>query len=327
MSSLSEHKISTFNGFKTKWWALNGHIHTVVASQFSTIKDVDCSRVTISTPDSDFLEADLNILNNDQPIVALFHGLEGSSRRYYIRNLMWELEKMGVSSAAMNFRGCGDELNNQPRFYHSGATDDYRVFFEYLSREFPGRPIYAIGFSLGANALIKYLGEEEGQSVVMKAAAVSPPYDLREGSLQLQEGINHLYEVYFLRSLVDKLRRKKQQYPDLPDFKGSTLYDFDDTVTAPLHGFKDADHYYETCSSKHFYGSIKTPTLIIHSKDDSLCPIAYAPETKILENPFTEHLVTETGGHMGFLSSPDGWLNRTLLYWLGFTNTEHTQKN
>lgn len=322
MSSFRVQEYQLINDFNPRWWAVNGHLHTIVASQLSKVDVVNSERIRIPTPDDDFLEADLNMVSESGPIVTLFHGLEGHSRRYYIRNLMKDLERLGISSAALNFRGCGDEMNRQPIFYHSGATYDYKTFLSYLTQHYPDRGLYAVGFSLGANALIKYLGEEGSASLITRAAAVSPPFDLREGSLQLQQGFNHLYEIYFLRSLVEKLKEKKTRFPGLPDFSGNTLYDFDDTVTAPLHGFDDADHYYRTCSSRNFYGDVQVPTLIIHSKDDTLCPAAYAPVSVIRENSSTGLLLTDTGGHMGFLSSPPGWLNRTLLKWLGFIPKE-----
>ncbi|MEX0719793.1 MAG: alpha/beta fold hydrolase [Balneolaceae bacterium] len=305
-----------FDKFKPKWWAWNTHIQTIVASLFSKVQQLKFKRVEISTPDDDFLEIDVATADSDKPIVALFHGLEGSTERYYINNLMHSLHSAGFSSAALNFRGCGSRLNNQRRFYHSGETESYEMFFDWIAENHPQKHIYAIGFSLGANTLIKYLGEREDHSLVKRAVAISPPYDLKKGSLQLHEGFNRIYEINFLKTLVEKLEMKRRQFSDMPTFSGNSLYEYDNQVTAPLHGFKDADDYYHQCSCKHYFEDVQIPLLLIHSKDDTLCPIEYAPIEKIKKNPHIHVIFTEQGGHVGFLSSPEGWMNRTILKWL-----------
>lgn len=304
-----------FEPFESAWWAWNTHVHTIVASQFTKVQKPPHERIEIPTPDEDFLEIDVCDVSSEKPVVALFHGLEGSTDRHYIANLMAELRKAGYPSVALNFRGCGSRLNKQPRFYHSGSTDDYRTFFNWINQRFPGKDIYAVGYSLGANALVKYLGEEGSKSLVRRSVAVSPPYDLKEGSIRMQQGINKLYEKRFLITLADKLEKKRQTYPDMPVFRGHSIYDFDDQVTAVLHGFAGADDYYFRCSSRHFYGEVKSDLLIVHSKEDTLCPIEFAPQKTIRENKAIRTLFTEEGGHVGFLSSPSGWLYRVILNW------------
>src|SRR5690606_20337726 len=121
----------------------------------------------------------------------------------------------GFSCAALNFRGCGGKINLQPRFYHSGDSESYEFFVNWLAEEFPDKEIYAIGYSLGANALIKFLGEQRSDSKIKNAIAVSPPFDLKAGSLGLQKGFNRVYEIYFLKSLVRKLNEKRKQHPEL----------------------------------------------------------------------------------------------------------------
>lgn len=301
--------------FNPKWWAFNGHVHTVVSS-FSNVKLVTVDRIEIDTPDDDFLELDVIKLNNKNPVVTLFHGLEGSSERFYIRNLMLDLKSAGFSSVALNFRGCGSRINKQPRFYHSGETSDYNLLFDWVSAHFPNQAIFAIGFSLGGNALIKSLGELEKHHPVTKAVAVSPPYNLKAGSLNLEKGFNQLYTYRFLKTLNEKLEAKRIKYPEFPSFNGNTLYQFDDQITAPVHGFKNADHYYESCSSKQFLKDVQKPLLIIHSKEDTLCPLEFAPFSDIEKNPSIETIFTAKGGHVGFISSPENWLNQTIIHWL-----------
>lgn len=309
-----------FPPFKSSWWAFNTHVHTIVPSQFGSVKQVSVERIEIDTPDNDFLELDILDTDTDKPVVALFHGLEGSSERFYIRNLMYDLKKAGFSSVAMNFRGCGSRLNNQKRFYHSGETSDYHLLFDWINNRFPDQEIYAIGFSLGANALIKSLSELEDDPIIKKAVAVSPPYDLRGGSINMSKGFNKVYEYRFIHTLKEKANKKRKLFPDIPEFHGNTIYEFDDVVTAPVHGFESADHYYETCSSKNFLKAVRAPLLIIHSKKDTLCPLEFAPLNDIWNNPSIQTIFTDKGGHVGFVSSPGNWLNRTILAWVDSPN-------
>ncbi len=304
-----------YTSFDPKWWAFNSHIHTVISS-FSKTKTVEIEQIEIETPDDDFLELDVIDLNNGKPVVALFHGLEGSSKRFYIRNLMHNLELAGFSSVALNFRSCGSRMNKQPRFYHSGETSDYRLLFEWIKTRFITNPIFSVGFSLGANALIKSLAEFGESHSVKKAVAVSPPYDLKKGSINLENGFNKIYSYRFLRTLVKKLEQKRKVHPNLPTYSGNTIYQFDDQITAPIHGFDSADHYYESCSSKHFLKDVQKPLLIIHSKEDTLCPLEFAPFDDLEKKPSIETIFTEKGGHVGFLSSPENWLNQTIISWL-----------
>ncbi|MEX0722342.1 MAG: alpha/beta fold hydrolase [Gracilimonas sp.] len=315
MKTLSQSNIK-LEPFEPVWWAWNTHVHTVVASQLTRVEKPEHQRIEIPTPDDDFLEVDVSLANTDKPIVALFHGLEGSTDRHYIANLMGLLKREGFSSAALNFRGCGSRMNLRPRFYHSGETQDYRTFLGWIKRTYPEKELFAVGYSLGANAMVKYLGEEKQQSLVDRAVAVSPPYDLKEGSIRMQQGFNRIYEIRFLKTLVEKLELKRKTFPDMPEFHGNTIYDFDDQVTAKLHNFEGADDYYHQCSSKHFYGDIRTKLLVIHSKKDTLCPIEFAPAKVMDQNPHIQTCFTDEGGHVGFLSSEPGWLYRVILQWL-----------
>lgn len=315
-SKNSNHLLPPALPYKSAWWAFNSHIHTVVSSQILPTSSLECERIEIETPDDDFLELDMFRSNLNNPVVVLFHGLEGNSERFYIRNLMHELVKAGYSCVAMNFRGCGSRINRQKRFYHSGETTDYSTLFEWISMKFPDLPIFAVGFSLGGNALIKFLGENGNKHPVSKAVGVSPPYDLKLGSYNLQKGFNRIYEYRFMQTLRKKLEEKKVLFPDLPTLYGSTVFDFDDEITAPVHGFKDAIDYYESCSSKRFLGDVKVPLLLIHSKKDTLTPLRFAPFNVIKKNPNIQTIFTESGGHVGFITNPRNWLNQTIVSWL-----------
>lgn len=288
-------------------WCFNGHVHTIARSLTGDTDPPPVERIEIPTPDGDFLELDRGILPDSDRIVVLFHGLEGSTDRYYMVETMKTLLKNEFSVIAVNFRSCGSKMNNKPRFYHSGATGDYQTVFEWVQQHYPQKEIGAVGFSLGGNALIKYLAEYESNPV-QAAVAVSVPYDLRLGSILISSGLHRLYGYYFLRSLTRKLEVKRQRFPELPTFTGSTLYEFDDQVTAPLHGFGGADDYYERCSARRFIGAVHTDTLMIHSQEDPLCPAEAMPLDTINQNECTDYIVTGRGGHVGFRSTPKGWL-------------------
>lgn len=308
--------LSNIPRFRSPSWCINGHVHTIARSFLGDTRPPYHNRIEIPTPDNDFLELDVIRHPNDMPVIVLFHGLEGSSYRYYMVELAKELDAENFSVAAVNFRSCGSRMNRQPRFYHSGETDDYATVFNWIQQEFPGRKIGAVGFSLGANALLKSLGEEQEDHTADAAVAVSVPYDLRLGSINISKGFNRLYDYRFLRTLRKKLDAKRQEYPELPRFNGSTLYEFDDQITSVVHGFANAEDYYARCSSRKFVSDIKKPVLLIHSEEDPLCPFSGMPMSEIKENPFLDYIITEQGGHVGFLSEPKGWLNNAILCYL-----------
>ena len=307
-----ETSLTNISPFKSPVWCFNGHIHTIARSLFGDNKKPPCQRIEIPTPDDDFLELDVINQKNDLPVVALFHGLEGSTERYYIIEMIKELSAKNYSVVGVNFRGCGSRLNDKQRFYHSGETKDYATVFNWISENFLNSKIGAVGFSLGGNAMLKFLAEEH-PTKPDAAAAVSVPYNLKRGCLELSSGFNRIYEYRFMRTLRKKLNKKRQHFPSLPKFTGTKLYDFDDQVTAPVHGFKDAEDYYAKCSSRQFIPSIDVPSLLIHSKEDPLCPVDEMPLKNIKENPKIDYVITKEGGHVGFWSKPQGWLNQTIM--------------
>jgi len=298
--------------FTSAPWCFNGHAHTVLCSLLFDAPRLNSKRIYIDTPDGDFLELDINEKKEALPVVILLHGLEGNSRRYYITRLAEVLLAECYSTVAVNFRSCGDRINQKRRFYHSGETKDIQTVLHWVSKTFPNRPVFAAGFSLGASALLNYLKENGSHHPIRGVAVVSTPFDLKKGSLNLNNGFNQIYTRYFLESLVKKLNQKRKVFSDLPEFTGSTLYDFDDQITGPIHGFTGADHYYESCSSTFFMNKIKSSTLVVHSKQDPLCPFRWTPIKDIAANRVIETAFTERGGHVGFWSLPPGWINQTI---------------
>lgn len=302
--------------FKTVPWCTNGHLHTIGASLLFKPARVNYKREKIETPDGDFLELDLLENSASSSVVILLHGLEGSSRRYYIQKLAKQLYDDGHTVAALNFRSCGGNMNVKRRFYHSGETGDLATACSWLAGKYTDSIQFAAGFSLGGSILLNYLKQYKEKSSIIGFAAISVPYGLHRGSLNLQKGFNKIYDYYFLRTLRSKLQQKRRQFSDLPDFTGSTLFEFDDQVTAPIHGFKDARDYYARCSSAFFMDQIVTPGLLIHSEEDPLCPFEYTPIEAIENNPNLTSVFTGRGGHVGFWGKPADWIEQTVSQYL-----------
>jgi len=298
--------------FRSVPWCFNGHLHTVLCSTFMSVPDLNSVHLEIETPDDDFLELDLLDHGSKNPVAVLFHGLEGNSKRYYITRLAKKLLDRNFNVVMVNFRGCGDKINRKRRFYHSGEIDDIDTVLKWVQSQYPKSPIYTVGFSLGGSALLNYLKEHGTHHPILANVAISTPFELKKGCENLDSGINRMYAKRFLKTLAEKLEQKRAYYPDLPIYSGKTLYDFDNQVTAPLHGFDDADDYYQKCSSYYFMDQIKTASLIIHSKADPLTPFKWTPISDIKRNAKLFTCFPDEGGHVGFWSKPQGWLETTV---------------
>ena len=270
-------------------------------------------------PDGDFLDLDLGPdPAPDAPLVLLIHGLEGASDRRYMLSVCRELLARGIRPVAMNFRGCSGEMNRLARLYHSGETSDPSWVLARLRRDFPGRRLGALGFSLGGNVLLKLLGEREdgGAGLLDAAVAFSVPMDLAAGCQVLERtAMGRAYTSYFLRSLKRKVRAKASLLRGLIDLDATlasrTLPEFDDSATARLHGFRDASDYYRRCSSSAFVAGVRVPTLVLHALDDPFLPADAFPAAALTANPAVTVVVHDRGGHVGFMEGPP-WAPR---YW------------
>lgn len=298
--------------FKSAPWCFNGHAHTILCSLLFESPHLHSEKITIDTPDDDFLEIDVVNSGKGKPVVVLFHGLEGHSRRFYITQLASHLIERGFSTVAVNFRSCGEKMNRRRKFYHSGETDDLETVFNWVQKHFPTSTLYATGFSLGGSALLNYVKAHGTNHPLRAISTVSTPFDLKKGSLNLESGFNRLYSILFLDTLERKLNEKRSQFSDLPSFRGNTLYEFDDQITGPIHGFEGADDYYYQCSSAFFMDQIQTDTLVIHSRQDPMCPFKWTPMQQIEQNPNITAYFTPKGGHVGFWSLPKGWINKKI---------------
>ena len=299
----------------------NPHVQTVVSNLVRSRRRPSYARTRLDTADGDFIDLDRGPEPDDPAgVCLLLHGLEGSAHSGYMVCTSEALAALGIQSVALNFRSCSGELNRLPRAYHSGDTGDIARSLTWLSERFPGLPRAAIGFSLGGNALLNLLGRVGDDGGLAAAVVVSVPYDLAASAALLDRGPSRLYGRRFLRSLRDKAREKAARFPGRvpPEAaRARTLREFDDLLTAPLHGFRDAADYYERCSSGQFVGSITVPTLFIHAADDPLAPVTSMPHDAIRRRPNLSLLLTEHGGHVGFLdrtlgAGGRGWLERSI---------------
>jgi predicted alpha/beta-fold hydrolase len=279
-------------------------------------------RTRWETPDDDFLDLDIGPDPGPfAPVVLVIHGLEGSSRRRYVLSACRSLIERGILPVAMNLRGCSGEPNRRARLYHSGETDDLAFVLRGLREAYPERALGAWGFSLGGNALLKLMGERNdgGRRLLDGAVALSVPFDLTAGGVLLEgTRMGRMYTRYFLRSLRRKVRAKASVLEPVIDLtrtlEARTLREFDEVATAPLHGFRGANHYYELCSSARYLGGIRVPTFVAHSLDDPFLPPEAIPREAMEANPaLTVHLPSR-GGHVGFLAGspwrPDFWGER-----------------
>ena len=280
------------------------------------------------TPDGDFIDLDWVDGPDVAPVVVLFHGLEGSSKSHYSRYIMTLVRNHHWRGVVVHFRGCSGELNRLPRAYHSGDADEIDWIVMRLKTIAQGSPLFACGISLGGNALLKWLGRAQSTDIVRAAVAASAPVDLHASGRSLEKGCNKIYTRHFLHSLKIKSVKKLQRFPKLFDLsamlESSTLYEFDNIVTAPLHGFRDTDDYWTKASSKSDLKNITTPTLLINARNDPFFPEQSLPR----EDEISSHVRLEypaEGGHVGFIGNPfPGRFNylpqRILAHYMGYLN-------
>jgi len=308
--------------YRPPWWLRGGNAQTIYAALVLRGARIRYRRERWDTPDGDFILADCLDGPADAPLVALFHGLEGGSGSHYARALMAAIRRRGWRGVVPHFRGCGGEPNNLPRAYHSGDSREIDWMVRRLRAAAGTAPLFAVGVSLGGNVLLKWLGEEgdAARGTVRAAAAVSAPVDLTAAGNALGRGFNLVYAWHFLGTLKRKTTAKLARFPGCVDgtalARARTLRQFDDAVTAPLHGFRDALDYWARSSAKPLMAAISVPTLVINARDDPFMPGAQLPAP--------EHVSPEIvldfpamGGHVGFVSGPFpgsiGWLPERVL--------------
>ncbi|HJV83970.1 MAG TPA: alpha/beta fold hydrolase [Noviherbaspirillum sp.] len=305
-------------------WLPGGHLQTIYPATCIAKPKVAYRRERWETPDGDFIDIDFADGQTGRPFIVLFHGLEGSSDSHYARALMARILSLGWSGAVPHFRGCSGEMNHAPRFYHSGDAQEVDWIIRRLADRYKASSakFYVTGVSLGGNVLLRWLGESQHRAEFVDAAcAVSAPLDLAGGGEALSSGLNMLYTRAFLQTLKPKCLQKLKQFPSLFDrdtmLRARNLYEFDNIVTAPLHGYRDVDDYWDRASAKHVLPDITVPTLVLNARNDPFLPARHLPRTasSCVKLEYPEH-----GGHVGFaVGGPPGridWLPQRMLHFL-----------
>ena len=296
-------------------WLPGPHARTIWGRFFRRTPPITTWTERWDMEDGDFV--DMVRLNAPpaSPRLLVLHGLEGAPRSHYARGLFLEAARRGWAADLLLFRGCGAEPNRAARFYHSGETGDLDVVVRRLLADDPDSRLVIAGVSLGGNVLLKWLGElaEAVPDRVVAVAAVSVPYDLERASRHIDRGFSRVYQHHFLQSLRRKALAKLERYPSLVSRAkieaARTLYEFDDVVTAPVHGFANAHDYYSRSSSIRFLTRIRVPTLLLSAFDDPFLPPEVLEDVARIAatNPVLETDFPRTGGHVGFVSGANPW--------------------
>jgi len=312
--------------FKPAWWCRGAHAQSIIGSLLKTSR-VPLNRRRFETPDGDFLDLDFleSDGNKNSSRVLIVHGLEGSSKSPYVQNLLAEIARRRLRAVVLNMRMCSGEPNRLKQTYHSGKTEDLDFVVSALTENAPEEKLYLVGYSIGGNIVLKWLGEqgEKAARTIAGAAAVSVPYDLARSVERMDRGFNReVYTRLLMKRLQKKLAAKKKLFPDAIRYDHvegyKTFAAFDNEVTAPLNGFKDADDYWRKSSCKSWLKSVKVPTLLIHAEDDPFFPGSLLPLDEIRASGFLKALISPSGGHIGFVSGRlpwerINWLERTIL--------------
>jgi predicted alpha/beta-fold hydrolase len=305
----------TDSSFQPAWWCRGRHLQTLYPSLLRRRIMPPLRRQRLELPDGDFLDIDWTALPGKRSVLVL-HGLEGSLESHYSGALLKCLAQRGYQVGLMYFRGCSGVPNRLPRSYHSGETGDLDFVIRRLHEAQPELPLAVIGFSLGGNVLLKWLGEQGSNAPLSTAIAISVPFDLDSAARQLQRGLSRIYQHHLLTRLRQSVILKSAAHPPpVPLQRLRTLrsfHDFDNAITAPLHGFRDVDDYYQRSSSKPFLKHIRVPTLILQARDDPFLPATALPADHELSGQVTLEL-SEHGGHVGFVTGNNPCRPR---YWL-----------
>ena len=346
-STLSPHALSSSSLESTKkddrdvprrpWWLPGAHLQTAWARLARSRRLVTFEREVLTTSDGDELILDHAPGPKNSPRVLLLHGLEGSAYSLHTQGLAVLVAHAGWCATVLNFRSCARDPadirrrlpNRRPRLYHAGDTNDVDLVVKRLRRREPSSPLYAVGFSLGGSVLLKWLGDSPNASLVDRAATISVPYDLEASSRFLERPVGRLYVRHFTKRMktkaLDVLRRfpRETTHIDVARVRAArTVREFDECLTAPLHGFANAADYYDRVSAKQYLKGIATPTLCINSEDDPFFPREALMDARERASPSVEFRVTTWGGHTGFVAGPwpwrpSYWVEELVIDWLG----------
>jgi len=306
--------------FRPAWWLPGPHLQTLYPSLFRRRTVPRLFRQRLELPDGDFVDLDWT-RDTGGAVVLVLHGLEGNLESHYTGAILSTLAQHGYNAGLLYFRNCSGEPNRLPRSYHSGDTGDLDFAIRHIREAFPGRDIAVIGYSLGGNVLLKWLGEQATAVPVRTAIAISVPFDLNSAALKLETGVSRIYQRHLLKKLNAAVLRKALLHP--PPYPLERLHElrtfrqFDNAITAPLNGFRDVDDYYGQSSCGQYLRTIHTPTLIIQARDDPFLPATALPGENDLGPAVTLELAC-SGGHVGFIEGanplqPRYWLEQRIL--------------
>ena len=311
--------------YKAPMWYRSGHLSTVIPSTFRKVDHVSYQRERIDTPDGDFLDLDW-LRQESSSLVIITHGLEGSSQRPYVRGMAKFFHKNGWDALAWNCRGCSGEINRNARLYHHGATRDLKTVVDHAIATGQYEDIWLIGFSMGGSLSIKYLGEhgEDVPAQVKGGIAYSIPVKLRSSVDELSKPNHGFYVRRFLRKLGTKMKQKAEQYPEIVNVENydrdvKTFRDFDNRYTAPLHGFKDAEDFYEKVSAGNFMINTARPILICNAINDPFLGKECYPYDICKAHPLVHLETPKHGGHVGFplYSHDESYMEKRALEFIG----------
>ena len=315
--------------FKPQWWMRNPHLQTMLPTINRRNMRIDSHVERVELDDGDFLDlawTERPAVDSDKPIVIIFHGLEGSIESPYIKGIMTAVKAAGWVGLLMHFRGCSEESNRLLRAYHSGDTEDASYIIDLIGKRYPQAPLLALGYSLGGSVLTHYLAQTGARSTLFAAAVVSAPLLLAESAERIKQGFSKAYQRRLIKRLQASMVRKFDHFDVRSALnlsikqvkKLNTFAEFDNRVTAPLHGFKDADDYYQQCSSQQYRHKITTPTLFIHAEDDPFMTQKVIPVASQMSQQIRFEL-SRYGGHVGFVYGsvlqPKYWLEERIPNW------------
>jgi len=293
---------------------------TIYPALFRRLPAVAYQRERMTTSDGDFLDLDVSAVGSSK-VVIILHGLEGDASRQYVKGMVHTFNKAGYDTISLNFRGCSGEPNRQLRFYHSGETGDLKQVVDHIVATKSYNAIHFVGFSLGGNVLLKYLGEQGGaiSPLVRSAVALSVPCDLKNSSGELEKRHNAVYMRRFIRELGYKLQQKAERFPEMIRLDNydriKSFREFDDRYTAPIHGFPDALTYWARSSSRPFLAKIRIPALLINALDDPFLGKDCFPYAEAEESEYFYLETPRYGGHVGFVTfgQPGYWSEKRAL--------------
>jgi predicted alpha/beta-fold hydrolase len=319
---------NTIEPFRPVWWAKGGHLQTILSYYLFPAPNLrfdEAHKITLDDTDT-IVMLENRPHRTPQGVILLMHGLGSDAEAPYIRRLVPQFLKNNWIVLRINHRGAGSGEGLAKNLYHSGRSEDVSAALIKAAEIYPDLPLYAVGFSLSGNMLLKLLGEQaQPVPANLKAAiVVNPPIDLSMCARALLRKSNMIYDIRFVRLLKKAMQQRMIDFPDFPKVpleKVRTLYDFDEQITAPLNGFSSAEDYYAKCHAKQFLGKISIPTLIIASDDDPFIP--KATFDNLPENQHLHFILTRSGGHVGFVHARKSTLGNRR--WLEYAILEYAQ--